>query len=383
LKQAPRTTLRPHWLWPRPAVGPDSVIRCRRDAIEMAFLTAASSKAKRRVSAKVRSRWKFHRTASVKLSGTVELAWHRRAGSQARRSTLLRRCSGRPAGPPLWRFCPLQHVPTARRCSVLPTSERSRCGAWPVARMRGSASRLRPCGFSLHAGGPMIDRSAWRRPRGHASPLLYVRCSATRTRAFAAWPGLAAMAALLGFLPFAVLLLPAGLGTSPSLTPHLPFPERPSRSIFIGRSAAFGMSTRPWRSRNGRSRTFSAAPGICPRGQSVPVGACRAGRDCLGLHVLFQAFGRVQTRCCGLWPANSRQPPETTSSPYPLVGLRQQQVRYCDKAIVAGASLSSPSLQRFEGLTPGRSGESESLTGPASCMRFCTVCELKPTCVSR
>jgi hypothetical protein len=39
------------------------------------------------------------------------------------------------------------------------------------------------------------------------------RCSATRvTGHFAAWPGLAVPAALMGLRPFAVLLLPAGVG---------------------------------------------------------------------------------------------------------------------------------------------------------------------------
>jgi hypothetical protein len=83
-------------------------------------------------------------------------------------------------------------------------------------------------------------------------------------------PGVAVPAALMGLRPSQCCSCPRVSGVS-AFRAHLPFPERPSRVHFIGRSTAESLATPTLK--NGRSRTFSAAPGFYPRGQSVP--ACQ------------------------------------------------------------------------------------------------------------
>jgi hypothetical protein len=93
-----------------------------------------------------------------------------------------------------------------------------------------------------------------------------------------------------GVRPFAVLLLPAGRGESPSRSTHLPFPECPPRAVFVEGSAAqcCRVTTRPTTGHSPRLLGF-------PAGKPRPALPALPGRDCPGL-CLFQVFGRHQTR---------------------------------------------------------------------------------------
>lgn len=106
----------------------------------------------------------------------------------------------------------------------------------------GGASRhrhesVRPCGFPpAFACGVLRPRVLCERPAG-ASAVPVRRGDAARSGRIA-WPGRshhAAPAALLGFLPFAVLLLPAGGRAFPPVLAHLPFsPSVLTRSFSSG-----------------------------------------------------------------------------------------------------------------------------------------------------
>jgi hypothetical protein len=110
---------------------------------------------------------------------------------------------------------------------------------------------------------------------GHAPPLLRGRCSATRASRRTAWPvhprGYTGGAP--GVLPFAALLPPAGVAAFPPLGPTCRFSGASSR-----RAVAFYVSSgrpgRPSPTRDsGRAPSASdpaAAPGLRPRGRSVP-----------------------------------------------------------------------------------------------------------------
>lgn len=169
--------------------------------------------------------------------------------------------------------------------------------------------------------------------------------------------GTARSAALMGFLPFAVLILPAGRPMLPPGPTHLPIPDAPATAILCRGAVAEFVGA--W---GDRSRGHHAAAGFSGR-QSVP-SLVRLGRDCLGLR-LFQVCGRASRSpapCAGLratrrgqeaWTqfqaacSIGRRSPESASGPYPLVGLAPA------RAAAGGLSAghfrrAPPALQRVE-----------------------------------
>ena len=96
-------------------------------------------------------------------------------------------------------------------------------------------------------------------------------------------------AALLGFSPFAVLLLPAGVGPLPAHEPTCRFARLHRDNFRRGTGFPFRFDHA---GRGGRSQGLAAAPGLWPRGQAVPVtshgGRCAptadrvTGLDCPG-----------------------------------------------------------------------------------------------------
>jgi hypothetical protein len=145
--------------------------------------------------------------------------------------------------------------------------------------------------------------------RGRSSPLLHVRCLRPMERAFAAWPGLAAMAVLMGFLPFAVLLLAWSVGTFPSLAAHLPFPKAPTSMVFVEGSPVLSQtliseSTTVDRGRSARLLGFILWANPCPPGTA-----------------LSKSGPKLPWAFCPLSGVGRDQPPETASSSYPLMGF--------------------------------------------------------------
>lgn len=140
-----------------------------------------------------------------------------------------------------------------------------------------ATSPARPCGFSLFGAlGRIRLIGPFGRPQSGRKSCIAaahsVRCSATRApdfpqpgRAFAARP-----AALVGFDPSQCCSCHAGKAVRhPHRLAHLPFPVHPSRPIFAGRSIAKKPEIHP-RSKAINHGCRSAAPGLCPGGQSVP-----------------------------------------------------------------------------------------------------------------
>lgn len=170
-----------------------------------------------------------------------------------------------------------------------PDRSRSGVGQPAAAARRSTGSRDGLGRFALAVFRPAISEPARivltihrlvcrRRPRGSCiagSPRRDVPLPAVRV--CVAWSGGLARrpTALVGFcVPFAVLLLPAGRRTFPSARSHLPFPERPPRCLLVegpaARVANVCLTNHPlYFATASRSRTFSAAPGLCSRGQSV------------------------------------------------------------------------------------------------------------------
>jgi hypothetical protein len=139
-------------------------------------------------------------------------------------------------------------------CPVLPASgliplRRSPAfgasGDIPSAQTSGSS--LRTFAFRTPGADPLIG--SFGRPSDHGSCIaapLCVRCSATRASDFPQ-PGRARQlrrpAALVGFDPSQCCSCHAGKAARhPHGLAHLPFPARPSRPIFAGRSIARGLS---------------------------------------------------------------------------------------------------------------------------------------------
>jgi hypothetical protein len=89
-----------------------------------------------------------------------------------------------------------------------------------------------------------------------------------------------------GVRPFAVLLPPAGVGTSPSLGPTCRFLSAPpdSRAYVANRTGRrYALSPTANRGRTRRPRALAAAPGLRPRGRSDFPQSCttvRWARDC-------------------------------------------------------------------------------------------------------
>lgn len=153
---------------------------------------------------------------------------------------------------PLLRFVPLQRSLATPRCPGLPSPGRSRSGVRTrgapghrrvsetrFARRHGRSSPLRSfasAGSWLHRLGPVSSR---RRPASAACDFCIAapisgRCDARGEAA--SWPGrgFSAPMALLGFIPFAVLLLPVGGRPFPAAPPHLPLSCRPPRRFSRG-----------------------------------------------------------------------------------------------------------------------------------------------------
>ena len=111
--------------------------------------------------------------------------------------------------------------------------------------LRFSACARRDDRWSCDPLSPVVTVRAPART-GHAPPLLHGRCSATRASHRTAWPVTAPLrrpAALLGFLPFAALLPPAGVAAFPPhgptcRFPGLPVPTRCACYVSSGRTVA-------------------------------------------------------------------------------------------------------------------------------------------------
>ena len=121
-------------------------------------------------------------------------------------------------------------------------------------------------------------------------------------------------AALMGFALRSVAPARGTEAFSPR-TPTCRFADDPPRSFFPGDRRR--CSVELWR----RPRTFAAAPGFCPRGQSVPPTPC-------GISAAETAVGFFLSQVCGSpdsgAPAHhraGRQPQCPASGAYPLVGL--------------------------------------------------------------
>jgi hypothetical protein len=153
-------------------------------------------------------------------------------------------------------------------------------------------------------------------------------------------------AALMGFVPFAVLFLLAGELMFPSLAPTCRFVN-----VLLD---AFSSRDRPpnsshphsWRTVDqGRSpRLLGFIPASNPHSADNCVSA---GRDCLGI-CLFQVFGRIFAHDDGLVPVCRHQPRETASGSDPLVGF-SGELRDVKAKQLPWTSLPSPTLQRLQG----------------------------------
>jgi len=107
--------------------------------------------------------------------------------------------------------------------------------------------------------------------------------SATQPDDSAAWPGFLIPAALLGFNPSQCCSCPRVPGRFRPGAPTCRFSESSDPVNFYRGPAADHAPTRSLV--RPAADVSAAAPGFCPRGQSVPAAflRCAAGRDCLGL----------------------------------------------------------------------------------------------------
>lgn len=158
----------------------------------------------------------------------------------------------------------------------------------------------------------------------------------------------------LGVRPFAVLLLSAGGRWFPTDRAHMSFIERPSRSVFIGRSAA-SFALRPpleWRRRpvadvqsgfwDSLLRTIRTAPRpLMSRRQR--------GRDCLGLF-LSQACRHPTDGCapCGLDAPHGPPAPRNRFRFRSAPGFLGNDRDDSAQSAAAGSNSTLPALQRFE-----------------------------------
>jgi len=148
------------------------------------------------------------------------------------------------SGSPLVRFFPLQHIPAASRCPVLPASGRSRFGVmlcraalskvFPELRFGHSPLRF----FAFASVRPSFGLEIRTPPaRVMHRRFLAGRCSATRVSGRSRpGRGLPSRRRSWGCSPSQSCSCPRVSGVSAFRT-HLPFPERPSRYFFVGRSA--------------------------------------------------------------------------------------------------------------------------------------------------
>ena len=240
-----------------------------------------------------------------------------------------------PAGSPLLRFLfpysvrwPCRAVRCCRHPDDPAAAFRTAPPPSPPVRHPGQVSSVRdrwrrgppPLRFSACARrhsrlSPAVTVRAPARP-GHAPPLLHGRCSATRASHRTAWPvpPRGGTGGAPGVLPFAALLPPAGVAAFPPLGPTCRFPGASSR-----RAVAFYVSSsrpgRPSPTRDsGRAPSGSnpaAAPGLRPRGRSVPgwwYCATAAADAALGFASLRSSVVRLLTpvgdtsRLRGRWP---------------------------------------------------------------------------------
>jgi len=151
-------------------------------------------------------------------------------------------------------------------------------------------------------------------------------------------------------------------------------PKRPSRWFFVGRSAiACFCCPVPTGSTTNHGRSESA-PGLYPCRQAAPLpfGEAGNGRSCLGLLPLSglqtSAYGCVQAT---MNRRMNRQPPDTASGSFPLVGL-VGQVNGMNGTVCCRRSLvrACRPFSVFQGLTPSRSFRAHCLAGPTPCLRF-------------
>jgi hypothetical protein len=183
------------------------------------------------------------------------------------------------------RFLPLQRSPAALRCPGLPHPGRSRfslaltCPRLHQLHSRGSADS---CGFPPAFASR--SRDLIRRERRPAGRCLWPPRWAANTR-LAGWearPGRACCSTtLLGFMPFAVLILPAGQANvsirlrPPAVDPNVHpgsaiFFSPGDRSPFLRRAVAWPSRPPEESARNGRSRTSRLGSWVCSGSQAVP-----------------------------------------------------------------------------------------------------------------
>lgn len=126
---------------------------------------------------------------------------------------------------------------------------------------RTSACRTAPCGHRLDEGHAPPRLS----PAGVPLPVSSHRT--TRPGPVLPCPGDAP-----GVRPFAVLLPPAGVGASPPLGPTCRFSRRPVPfAAYVANGTGRPAPSHPLSARgHGRPRARAAAPGLRPRGRSVP-----------------------------------------------------------------------------------------------------------------